>query len=35
MKGYVDSLVETLTSESEVMDKIVEKYGTGALVSTE
>ena len=35
MKGYVDSLVETLTSKSEVMDKVVEKYGPGALVSTE
>ena len=35
MKGYVDSLVETMTSESEVMDKVVEKYGPGALVSTE
>ncbi len=35
MKGYVDSLVETLTSESEVMDKIVEKYGPEVLVSTE
>lgn len=35
MKGYVDSLVETITSESEVMDKVVEKYGPGVLVSTE
>lgn len=35
MKGYVDSLVETSTSESEVMDRIVEKYGPGALASEE
>jgi len=35
MKGYVDSLVETLTSESEVIDKIVEKYGPEVLVSAE
>ena len=33
MKGYVDSLVETSTSESEVMDKVVEKYGPEVLVS--
>ena len=33
MKGYVDSLVETITSESEVMDKVVEKYGPEVLVS--
>jgi len=35
MKGYVDSLVETVTSKSEVMDKIVEKYGPGVLASEE
>lgn len=33
MKGYVDSLVETSSSESEVMDKVVEKYGPEVLVS--
>ena len=35
MKGYVDSLVETSSSESEVMDKVVEKYGPEALASEE
>lgn len=35
MKGYVDSLVESGISKSEVMDKVVEKYGQEALVSTE
>ncbi len=35
MKGYVDSLAETITSKSEVMDKIVEKYGPGALATAE
>jgi cytochrome c-type biogenesis protein CcmH/NrfF len=33
MKGYVDSLVESDISESEVVDKVVEKYGPQALVS--
>ena len=33
MKGYVDSLVETIASESEVMDRVVEKYGPGVLLS--
>jgi cytochrome c-type biogenesis protein CcmH/NrfF len=35
MKGYVDSLVESGISKSKVMDKVVEKYGPEALVSTE
>lgn len=35
MKGYVDSLVETSTSESEVIDKVVEKYGPEVLASEE
>lgn len=35
MKGYVDSLVETSASESEVIDKVVEKYGPEALASEE
>lgn len=35
MKGYIDSLVDTNSSESVVMDKVVEKYGPGVLVSTE
>ncbi|MFQ5813258.1 MAG: cytochrome c-type biogenesis protein CcmH [Anaerolineae bacterium] len=35
MKGYVDSLIETSTSESEVIDRVVEKYGPEALASEE
>ncbi len=35
IKGYVDSLTDTSSSESEVIDKVVEKYGPGVLVSTE
>lgn len=35
MKGYVDSLVESDISESEVMDKVVEKYGPHALAGGE
>ncbi|TEU13507.1 MAG: hypothetical protein E3J25_05760 [Anaerolineales bacterium] len=35
MKGYVDSLVETIALESEVIDKVVEKYGPEALASEE
>ena len=35
MKGYVDSLVETSTSESEVIDKVVEKYGPEILAGEE
>lgn len=35
MKGYVDSLVETSTSKSEVMDRVVEKYGPEVLASEE
>jgi len=35
MKGYVDSLVESGISTSEVMDKVVEKYGLEVLASEE
>ena len=35
MKGYVDSLAETSTSKSEVMDRVVEKYGPEALAGGE
>lgn len=35
MKGYVGSLVETSSSESEVMDRIVEKYGLEVLAGEE
>ncbi|MBC8249455.1 MAG: cytochrome c-type biogenesis protein CcmH [Anaerolineales bacterium] len=35
MKGYVDSLAETSTSKSEVMDRVVEKYGPEVLVGAE
>ena len=35
MKGYVDSLFETSTSSSEVIDKVVEKYGPEVLASEE
>jgi len=35
MKGYVDSLVETSTVESEVIDRVVEKYGPEVLASEE
>lgn len=35
MKGYVDSLVETIASESEVMDRVVEKYGPEVLAGEE
>ena len=35
MKGYVDSLVETIALESEVIDKVVEKYGPETLVGAE
>jgi len=35
MKGYVDSLTETITSKSEVMDRVVEKYGPEVLVGAE
>ena len=35
MKGYVDSLAETSTSKSEVMDRVVEKYGPEVLASEE
>jgi len=35
MKGYVDSLIDTSSSESEVIDKVVEKYGPEVLVSAE
>ena len=33
MKGYVDSLVESGLSRSEIMDKVVEKYGQKVLAS--
>ena len=33
MKGYIDSLLDTSSSKSEVIDKVVEKYGPGVLVS--
>jgi cytochrome c-type biogenesis protein CcmH/NrfF len=35
MKGYTDSLVETGASKSEVMDRLVEKYGPEALATVE
>lgn len=35
MKGYADSLVETSASKSEVMDRVVEKYGPEVLARGE
>ena len=35
MKGYVDSLVESGISKSEILDKIVEKYGQKVLAGEE
>ena len=31
MKGYIDSLVESGISKSEIMDRVVEKYGQEVL----